>query len=98
MESKKIDEMKIEIKDALTCFICTGKVYDPMMCPQCKKLVCSKCIKKWIDDHEKCPFCQKQMSFDEMISLPFMNHLSNYFINEIDNKNKEKEEEEEEKK
>ena len=98
MESKKIDEMKIEIKDALTCFICTGKVYDPMMCPQCKKLVCSKCIKKWIDDHEKCPFCKKQMSFDEMISLPFMNHLSNYFINEIDNKNKEKEEEEEEKK
>ena len=90
MESKKIDEMKMEIKDALTCFICTGKVFDPMMCPQCKRLVCSKCIKKWLDEHEKCPFCQKVESFDDMISLPFMNHLSNYFINQINSKEEEK--------
>ena len=87
MESKNSDEMKIEIKDALTCFICTAKILDPMMCPKCKRMVCSKCIKKWFDEnHDKCPFCQTHSSFDNMISLPFMNHLSDYFIKEIDNK------------
>jgi hypothetical protein len=97
MESKKLDEMKIEIKDALTCYICTGKVSDPMMCPKCKKLVCSQCIKKWLDDHQKCPFCQTQETFNDFILLPFMNHLSNYFIEKID-KNDEEEEEKKEKK
>ena len=97
MESKKLDEMKIEIKDALTCYICTGKVSDPMMCPKCKKLVCSQCIKKWLDDHQKCPFCQTQETFNDFILLPFMNHLSNYFIEKID-KNDEEEEEKKQKK
>ena len=91
MESKKSDEMKIEIKDALTCFICTAKVLDPVMCPKCKRMVCSKCIKKWFDEnHNKCPFCQTQSSFENMISLPFMNDLSEYFIKEIDNKENKK--------
>lgn len=82
------ENRKMEIKDALTCFICTAKVLDPMMCPQCKKLVCSKCIKKWFVDqqHEKCPYCQVPSSFDKMINLPFMNQLSEYFIKEIEKK------------
>ena len=85
------ENRKMEIKDALTCFICTAKVLDPMMCPQCKKLVCSKCIKKWFVDqqHEKCPYCQVPSSFDKMINLPFMNQLSEYFIKEIEKKEEE---------
>ena len=82
------ENLKSDIKDTLTCFICTAKIIDPMMCPQCKKLVCSKCIKKWFVDqnHEKCPFCQFPLSYDKMINLPFMNFLSDYFIKEIENK------------
>ena len=85
------ENRRIEIKDALTCFICTAKVYDPMMCPQCKKLACSKCIKKWFveQQHEKCPYCQTPLSYDKMINLPFMNQLSEYFIKEIENKEEE---------
>jgi len=88
IEEKENENRKIEIKDALTCFICTAKVLDPMMCPQCKKLVCSKCIKKWFIDqqHEKCPYCQYKCTFDQMINLPFMNQLSEYFIKEIEKK------------
>ena len=76
------ENRKVEIKDALTCFICTAKVLDPMMCPQCKKLVCANCIKKWFieQQHEKCPYCQVPSSFDKMINLPFMNQLSEYFL------------------
>ena len=82
------ENRKVEIKDALTCFICTAKVLDPMMCPQCKKLVCANCIKKWFieQQHEKCPYCQVPSSFDKMINLPFMNQLSEYFIKEIEKK------------
>ena len=90
MESKNVDDIKVDIKDALTCFICTSKVLDPLMCPTCKKLVCSKCIKKWFEqNHDKCPFCLTQTSFENMISLPFMNDLSVYFIKEIENKKNE---------
>ena len=87
-EEKEDENRKIEIKDALTCFICTAKVLDPMMCPQCKKLVCTKCIKKWFIDqqHQKCPYCQVPSSFNQMITLPFMNQLSEYFIKEIEKK------------
>ena len=92
-DSNNIENTKIEIKDALTCFICTAKVLDPLLCPQCKKMVCSNCIKKWFDEgHNKCPYCQIETSLDKMISLPFMNQLSDYFIKEIDNKKEEKEE------
>ena len=91
MNEKENEDRKIEIKDALTCFICTAKVLDPMMCPQCKKLVCTKCIKKWFieQQHEKCPYCQVPSSFDKMINLPFMNQLSEYFIKEIEKKENE---------
>ena len=87
------ENRKMEIKDALTCFICTAKVLDPMMCPQCKKLVCSNCIKKWFieQQHEKCPYCQVPSSYDKMINLPFMNQLSEYFIKEIEKKENEAE-------
>ena len=87
-EEKEDENRKIEIKDALTCFICTAKVLDPMMCTQCKKLVCTKCIKKWYIDqqHQKCPYCQVPSSFNQMITLPFMNQLSEYFIKEIEKK------------
>ena len=87
-DSDSSKKVKDSLKDALTCFICTAKVLDPMMCPQCKKLVCAKCIKKWFLDqqHQKCPYCQVPSSLNQMINLPFMNQLSEYFIKEIERK------------
>lgn len=86
MESE-IDSNTVEIKDALTCFICALKVTEPLMCPKCRKMACSKCIKKWFDeDHDKCPYCQTHSSYDNMISLPFMDQISQFFMNEIKNK------------
>ena len=91
MESK-IENNKNEIKDALTCFICALKITAPLMCPNCKKMACTNCIKKWFDDyHDKCPYCKVHSSFEKMISLPFMEQFSNFFMNDINNKNEEKE-------
>ena len=81
-----------DIKDALTCFICAQKIKDPLMCTRCRKMMCTNCIKKWLDkDHKKCPFCQNETSLDKMVPLPFMNQLSDFFVKEIDIKEKEEE-------
>ena len=91
MESNNIENMKIEIRDSLTCFICAAKVKDTMMCLKCKKLACSQCIKKWFETgHNICPFCKAESNLNSMISLPFINYLSDYFIKEIDNEEKNK--------
>ena len=86
-----VENMKIEIKDSLTCFICAAKVKDTMMCIKCKKLACSQCIKKWFETgHNICPFCKTESNINLMISLPFVNYLSDFFIKEIDNEDKNK--------
>lgn len=84
------DKNKEKIKKVLSCFLCSAKVYDSLICPSCKILFCSKCIKNWFNKGKtECPSCKFPISLEQMISLPFMNHLSNYFI-KLDNKNKEK--------
>ena len=86
-----VENMKNEIKDSLTCFICAAKVKDTMMCIKCKKLVCFQCIKKWFETgHNICPFCKTESNLNSMISLPFINHLSDFFIKEIDKEEKAK--------
>jgi hypothetical protein len=62
-----------------------------MMCIKCKKLACSSCIKKWFETgHKICPFCKTESSLNSMISLPFVNYFSDFFIKEIDNQEKNK--------
>ena len=88
-----MENLKGDIKDALTCFICAQKIKDPLMCIHCRKMMCKNCITKWLDkDHKKCPFCQNETSLDKMMSLPFMNQISDFFVKEIDIKEKEEEE------
>lgn len=85
MEPNNPNEMD-KVKEVLSCFICTAKVLDPVLCPKCKKLFCSKCIKKWLNNNDnKCPNCQNITPFEKMISLPFMNHFSSFFVKEINN-------------
>ena len=88
-----MENLQGDIKDALTCFICAQKIQDPLMCIRCRKMMCTNCITKWLDkDHKKCPFCQNETSLNEMVPLPFMNQISDFFVKEIDIKEKEEEE------
>ena len=84
----KLDNMKYKVKDTLSCFICTAKVFNPVICSQCKILFCSKCIQKWFNGRKECesPCCKVQISLENMIPIPFMNYFSEFFIKEIDNK------------
>jgi hypothetical protein len=89
MESNNLENMKVGIKDKLTCFICGAKVKDPMMCLKCKNLGCSQCIKKWFESgNNTCPSCKSETNINSMIALPFVNYLSDYFVKNIENEEK----------
>ena len=95
LEEKKKNEIKKkleddaalveQIKDQLKCYICLSKVVKPRMCKFCKKICCEECIKKWLSDHNFCGICKNKCKFDDMILIPFLDNMSEFFIQNIDN-------------
>ena len=88
---KKIQEetlLEEQIRDHLKCYICLGKVLKPRMCKFCKKICCEECIKKWLEDHDFCGMCKRRCHFNDMISIPFLDDMSAFFIKNIDNRPK----------
>ena len=78
-------EIENEIKNLLKCYICLCKVEKPKMCKYCKKISCSKCIKMWLSGHSYCGICKKYLTEDDLISIPLINNMSDFFIKKIDN-------------
>ena len=87
-DQKKENQLEDEIRDHLKCYICLGKVVKPKMCKYCKKICCSACIDKWLENHTFCGICKHQVTTQDMISLPFLDDMSTFFINNIDNQKK----------
>ena len=84
-DMKKELELENQIRDHLKCYICLSKVNKPKMCKYCKKICCQACIDKWLSSHEYCGICKNKMISSDMIPLPFLDDMSSYFINNIDN-------------
>ena len=84
-EEKKEIEAENDIRDKLKCYICLSKVNKPKMCKYCKRLSCSDCIKTWLSQHDFCGICKKSLTNDDVISVPFLDNMSTYFINNIEN-------------
>ena len=84
-EEKKEIEAENDIRDKLKCYICLSKVNKPKMCKFCKRLSCSECIKIWLSSHDYCGICKKSLTSDDVISVPFLDNMSTYFINNIEN-------------
>lgn len=82
---KKEIEVENEIRDKLKCYICLSKVNKPKMCKFCKRLCCSGCINSWLKQHDYCGICKKKVTFDDLILVPFVDDMSTYFINNIEN-------------
>ena len=87
-EQKKENQLEDEIRDHLKCYICLGKVSRPKMCKYCKKICCAACIDQWLENHTFCGICKHQVTTEDMISLPFLDDMSSFFINNIDNQKK----------
>ena len=81
---KKDKDIEQNIRDNLKCHFCLSKVINPKMCKYCKRVSCQKCISKWMETHNYCNFCKKNLNPQDLISLPFLGDMSAYFINNID--------------
>ena len=84
-EEKREIEAENDIREKLKCYICLSKAIKPTMCKYCKRLSCSDCIKEWLKQHDFCGVCKKSLTNDDVFSVPFLDNISTYFINNIDN-------------
>ena len=73
-----------KIKELMTCFLCHEKVIHPKICPNCFKIACEECLKKWFinKNNKKCFFCHKDITLEKMIFIPVINNISN-ILNKI---------------
>jgi len=76
------DEEKIKInkiKELMVCFLCNKSLVLPRICPNCRKIACDECLKKWFiaENNSKCFFCNSDMNINKMIIIPIINNISN---------------------
>ena len=73
-----------KIKELMTCFLCHEKLIHPKICPNCFKIACEECLKKWFinKNNNKCFFCHKNITLEKMIFIPVINNISN-ILNKI---------------
>ena len=94
-EEKKAREIKEkernDIRDKLKCYLCFGKINRARLCLNCKKIACENCVKNMLLKHAKCLYCKKPSSLNDIILLPFMDDITNFFINIENNQNIQKE-------
>ena len=85
-KQKKLEEelSRAQVKDHFNCYICYSNIINPRMCRFCKKLACEQCIKLWLKTKNICGFCKNKITFNDTISVPFVEELSNFFLNEVE--------------
>ena len=49
------DEMSNMFKNSVICSLCFNILIDPIICINCQKVFCKKCIENWRKLNEKCP-------------------------------------------
>ena len=75
-------ENREKMKQILKCPLCFGIVTNPITCPRCNVFICKNCLKDFYLNKKKtyCPACKEAQRFDEYYPIPIMDHLSNVFI------------------
>lgn len=65
------------VEEFFRCMICYEKAVKPLMCGQCSKFCCSKCFKKWLNEHNgTCPCCRRPTDLKNLVKVRFMSELS----------------------
>ena len=88
-----LEKERNNIRDKLNCYLCFGKINRARLCLNCQKIACENCVKNMLLKHAKCLNCKKPANLDTIVLLPFMDDLTNFFINIENNNNKNKEKE-----
>jgi hypothetical protein len=86
IKREKEEKEQKDIRDRLQCYLCFGKAIKARMCRNCQKIACDNCVRNMLLKTGKCGNCQKKSILDEdIVSLPFMEDLTSYFINNVEN-------------
>ena len=86
-EREEKEKERSDIRDKLKCYLCFGKINKARFCLNCQKIACENCVKNMILKHGKCLNCKKPSSLNDIILLPFMDDITNFFINIENNQN-----------
>lgn len=87
---REIEEKeKSNIREKLKCYLCFGKIYKARICINCQVMACEKCVKSMIEKYGKCSNCKKEATLETIIPVPFLDDLTSYFINNVENQNNE---------
>ena len=89
-EREEKEKERNDIRDKLKCYLCFGKINRARLCLNCKKIACENCVKNMLLKHSKCLNCKKPSTLNDIILLPFMDDITNYFINIENNQNQKK--------
>ena len=47
-EKSKINKLK----ELMMCCLCSGKIVQPKICPNCFRIACEQCVKKWFINYK----------------------------------------------
>jgi hypothetical protein len=79
-QSNGVDEIvKLsKIKELMICFLCNKNAVLPKICPNCRKIACKECLKKWfiVDKNNKCFYCDHEENYNNMIGIPIISNIS----------------------
>ena len=73
--SKNIAQAVNEITDLIKCYICLDRIKNPKMCRFCHRLACSECIRKWLEQTNKCGFCRHEITRFDFNTIPFIENI-----------------------
>ena len=83
------EKIKInKIKELMICFLCNKNSILPKLCPNCRKISCQECLKKWYltEKNNKCFYCKNEENYINMVSIPIISNIS-IILNKINGSN-----------
>lgn len=62
-----------KLEELFSCFICFGTIQNAVMCPNCSKLACSSCLRKWLEEtRAQCPHCRATLRPNQTVNCRFI--------------------------
>lgn len=69
---------KSVLDEIFRCFICFARVKNAQMCPNCSKLCCGGCIRRWLTEQKaQCPHCRSSLRVSQLVNCRFVGEITN---------------------
>lgn len=66
------------LDEIFRCFICFARVKNAQMCPNCSKLCCGGCIRRWLTEQKaQCPHCRSSLRVSQLVNCRFVGEITN---------------------